>query len=745
MEGYKAGSQKIKILKIGTTLICLFSLAAYGLDLSFPLPRFFMPERIVLALDADSASNLLANKDYKKLIKKRGVIMALADGAVTLRGARDYKPELHGQTPAKASFQSALPIIEQSAMPLRLYSSGIPSAGMVQSAKELYKRQGASLRFSPLSSNDSIVSALSVNLFPTENGSVLNMLFAPEALTCDMLTISLDNKTVWSGAGSGLPADRRLGFALQNEETKLQISHSSGNDSGEESFTLLSGMKGKEKVLICTGHPGQKSAIEAMLPSVVQGLDEFKKDDFYKYELLVLDGIELRSLGQDLESRLVKYVKSGAGSLLLSVDSADFGAEGDSPALEDILPLELSPRSTKMLPDIAMLIIIDVSGSMFGGKLSLAKATGLETISNLKDDDLIAILLFSENREWLYSFKKAKDAVSEEVLEPLKAGGGTKLYEALDEGLKSLANIKMPLKHIVLISDGISQEADFASIVAKARGENISISTIAVGDDFNRELLSFLSNASGGQAYVVSSEDEIPSIIFEDRQRVSRTVFSGERTAIKTALGMDAGAVNGMARFSTKPDSLVYFYSQPGDPLLASKSSGKRNVLLFTSDLHNTYTKSFFENSIALDTFRSIISNLLYEKESSLILNENADSFSVTISSRALSAPRLWLSDSGGRLFGPEAFTEGLPFWWTAKAPPLAPGSYTVLISDRGSIVARAASRINSGLSGKETSSVAAYTEYKTPLFCLFPSGPAWLIAFFISSLCLTLLLRSRQ
>ena len=70
-------------------------------------------------------------------------------------------------------------------------------------------------------------------------------------------------------------------------------------------------------------------------------------------------------------------------------DSPEFGKKGDNPALEELLPVTLLPRSLKDLPDLAVLILIDVSGSMFGDKLSLAKVTGLELLRNLKPSDLV--------------------------------------------------------------------------------------------------------------------------------------------------------------------------------------------------------------------------------------------------------------------------------------------------------------------------------------------------------------------
>jgi Ca-activated chloride channel homolog len=110
----------------------------------------------------------------------------------------------------------------------------------------------------------------------------------------------------------------------------------------------------------------------------------------------------------------------------------------------------------------------------------------------------------------------------------------------------------MPIKHAVLISDGISEPGDFNSLAAWARERGISISAMAVGEGYDRALLNALSAGTGGRLYAVSSVDEIPSLILEDRMSRARTVFSQERVAIRGVSGLPAGFVDGMARLSSR-------------------------------------------------------------------------------------------------------------------------------------------------------------------------------------------------
>ncbi|GAB1432219.1 hypothetical protein MASR2M29_08440 [Spirochaetota bacterium] len=709
------------------------------LNLPFPVLRLLLPERRVFVPDCYNADLWQTEKKLEG-----SIILSLADRAVTVKKTASRSQALLDGAPARPSLARAMPVLERSSLPVKLYCAGKPSASMVEDARSLYKKTGSSLRFVPLAAKKSHLDAMSLNLDPAGEGSVLTLLFSNESTKADSLTVSMDESILWQGFGSELPKDRRQRFTLGQGVSKIKIEAAEGGNYSKKEFTFMGSMNAKEKLLVASSRPDKKSVIEAMLPSKVISLEELKTAELYSYELLVLGGPELAKLGQDLEARLLSYVNSGAGSILFSADSPGFGIEGDSPALEQLLPMALAPRSLKKLPDLAMLLVLDVSGSMFGGKLSIAKAALAETLARLKPDDLAAVLLFSENREWLYRFGKASLARPQDQLEELKAGGGTKLYEALDEGLNSLVKVDMPLRQLILISDGIGEPASYDSIIAKAIKNGINISAMAVGDGFNRELLSLLSRASGGNLYVADSIEDIPSLVMEDRQRLSRTIFSYEKEKIINPAGIAAGSLSGMALFSPKEEGMVHFMSEGGDPLLASRSAGSRNVLLFASDLHNAYTRDFFANSFAQESFRSIMGSLLYDREPAMLISENADGIYITINSRSLAAPECMLADAMGKLYGPVSFSKSMPSWWTVSLPSVPEGPYTILLSDRGSVLARAGCWVNSGFSGREDTSEKAYEQYRTPLFCLFPASPAWLLAFFFFSLCLTLVLRTR-
>ena len=55
------------------------------------------------------------------------------------------------------------------------------------------------------------------------------------------------------------------------------------------------------------------------------------------------------------------------------------------------------------------------------------------------------------------------------------------------------------IRHIVLITDGQAHYGEFGALVRAARADAISISTIAIGDDAEIELLQTIAANAGGR------------------------------------------------------------------------------------------------------------------------------------------------------------------------------------------------------------------------------------------------------
>jgi len=675
-------------------------LAAFALALPMPVPRFFIPART-----------------YNTATQA-----ALLDA-----GARAFRV-------------------------IRMDPPLAPSAADIHAAEAFYTSHGMPVLFAPQRTPDTPLSTYALELSGTGAASRLSLLVDASA-SQEPIVVKLDGKTVLDV--NGTPADRRLDMPIESpnrEGSAMSLELTAGKPGSQRTATLMLAVPGSDapRILLAAPPTAGRSVIEALYPVARIGLDELGAAGIYGYQLVVLDGPHLAELGGSTAAALAEYVERGAGSVMLVVDSPEIGAPGDAPALERILPVDLSPRSLARLPDMALVVALDVSGSMYGDKLSVAKAIGLELVGNLKPSDMVGILLFDDNARWLYqlgpvgAMARADDSAAR-ALSSVRAGGGTRMFPALEESLAALEASNQPERRLIVVSDGISAPADFDAIAARAFADRIPISAMAVGSEFDQALLTRVSNGSGGRFYRVRDATEVPSLIVEDRTNVSRTIFAQEPVGIVDIAGQPAGSLGGMARLGPKPDAVVLFSSEAGDPLLAMRRVGSRSALVYASDIHGRYGADFLSRPGTLSVIKAIIDGLMPEQPPTVTLTETSDGASLSIRGDYLVSPRVAVADEHGTIISESAFATVAPGrYWVALDVQRA-GRYTALIEDRGRTVARVPFFANENIGGMPASTALAAADYVTPFWALLPGRAPWLMAFFALSLCSSLVLRIRR
>jgi hypothetical protein len=391
-----------------------------------------------------------------------------------------------------------------------------------------------------------------------------------------------------------------------------------------------------------------------------------------------------------------------------------------------------------------VLILIDVSGSMFGDKLSLAKVTGLELLRNLKPSDLVGMMLFSDEHRWIYTFQTNASITAASVLEPLTAGGGTDLYPALVDGLSLLAAQPIKARHVVLVTDGVTKPADFQAMADRARNSGISISAMGVGVDVNRPLLERLALQTNGRYYPVQSVEAIPGLLFEDRMSEARAIFGQGKIPVLAMNGERVARIAGMAQYTPTSTASVLFTNDVGDPLLAVKEQGNRAVLFFGSDLYGTYTSDFFATPIATSVFKDRLDALFALSPAQVRVVETSRGISVLVRSDNLVEPTLLLSKEGAAPLEASFRSTG-PGGWGAELVPPVHGLWHATIHDRGGSLASFQLSVNGGLGGVRSDAAAALAAHRTKLFRMVHVPAIWLILFFLSSLVCTILLRVKR
>ena len=351
--------------------------------------------------------------------------------------------------------------------------------------------------------------------------------------------------------------------------------------------------------------------------------------DLQNYDLVIFSDVPANRLNQRQMELLRTYVQDLGGGFVMLGSENSFGLGGYyKTPIEEILPVRTDTEKKKETPSIAMVLVIDKSGSMGGLKIELAKEAARATVELLGRRDKIGIIAFDGSPHWITEMHSASDKLYlSDQIGSLSAGGGTNLYPALQQAYLVLTQTTAKLKHVIVLSDGHSQSGDWYGIVNSMHAERMTVSTVGIGSGADMNLLANIANWGGGRDYFTQDAYNIPQIFAKETVTASKSAIIDEPFVpliIKTTQvleGLDlelAPFLLGYVATQPRPTAEVFLVSDRGDPLLASWQYGLGKSVAFTSDAKARWASDWLEwagfgkfwAQLARDTMRkSTISN----------------------------------------------------------------------------------------------------------------------------------------
>jgi uncharacterized membrane protein len=313
------------------------------------------------------------------------------------------------------------------------------------------------------------------------------------------------------------------------------------------------------------------------------------------YDAVILSDVDPKSLSPAQMNSVETYVRELGGGFILAGGENIYGKDGYSNSpIEMTLPVTFDTR--KRPPTIAMVAVIDVSGSMSQGQLEIAKEAAKAPLKALRDSDQFGVLSFNTNAAWIAPLQPASNRNQLNTgIETLSAGGGTNIYVGLEAALAELKSAPDEVKTVILLSDGITQAADFQSLAASMIRAGINVSSISVGRQSNRELMADIAMWGRGRAYYIDSYDRVPQIFIKETELALGKTLQEQpflpvvAKNIEAFKGIDfnsAPRLLGYVATKAKPTSEVLLTeSWAAEPLLARWQYGLGKAVVFTSDV----------------------------------------------------------------------------------------------------------------------------------------------------------------
>jgi uncharacterized membrane protein len=329
-------------------------------------------------------------------------------------------------------------------------------------------------------------------------------------------------------------------------------------------------------------------------------------EDLQNFHLFILSDVAAPDLSIRQMNLIRTWVKDLGGSFMMLGGENSFGLGGyyHTP-IEEILPVSMDVDKKQDQPSLALVLVVDKSGSMSGNKIELAKAASVASVELLSKDDEIGVVAFDGSYHWVVPLQARRDPrdISETIL-TVQAGGGTSIYPALDQAYQSLSKSRARLKHVILLTDGQSNEGDYASLCSRMVQEKITVSAVAIGQDAAFDILRNIAEWGGGRFYLSEDASNVPQIFTKETMTVSRSSLVEEPFRPKVARsgsiirGIDwekAPLLLGYNTTKPKATSEVLLVSDLGEPVLATWRFGLGKVGAFTSDAKNRWASEWLE------------------------------------------------------------------------------------------------------------------------------------------------------
>ncbi len=328
--------------------------------------------------------------------------------------------------------------------------------------------------------------------------------------------------------------------------------------------------------------------------------------DLQRYDLIMLQNVPAESLDDQQQDMLVAQVRDLGTGLVMIGGPDSFGAGGwHGSRVADVLPVRLDLPDRIIVPEAAIVFVLDNSGSMAASVLGsvrsqqqIANEAAAMAVQSLDRTDLVGVISFNESHRVVkeLSLNTDPDQTASRI-RSIASGGGTTLGPALRVAAQQLANADAKLKQVIVLSDGRSSDAEILEqVAATMAAQDIRVTAIGIGDAADSGSLAAVARAGGGSFYSVINPNLLPRI-FLKAVRIVRSPLVREQIEPVRIDALESPFVAGfesmppvhglvLTRERDEPGIINALRTQNGEPLLAHWNIGLGQVVAFTSDAH---------------------------------------------------------------------------------------------------------------------------------------------------------------
>jgi Ca-activated chloride channel family protein len=178
------------------------------------------------------------------------------------------------------------------------------------------------------------------------------------------------------------------------------------------------------------------------------------------------------------------------------------------------LLIEIRPGASaaQLRMPLGVAFVLDRSGSMAGAKIRHACEALKRAVGALAPDDMAAVISFERRTRVDVPLETVGDGAAIcRRIDKIRADGGTRMAPAMSRALEQLGRSRAGLlRRMILLTDGQTEgEDDCLAVADEAGRQQVSITALGLGRDWNEDLLIELGNRSSGTADAISAPEQI--------------------------------------------------------------------------------------------------------------------------------------------------------------------------------------------------------------------------------------------
>jgi Ca-activated chloride channel homolog len=503
---------------------------------------------------------------------------------------------------------------------LVLLSDGRENAGRALAAAQAAKDAGVAIYYSPLNLTFPQEVAAEQLVLPTEvkfgepfyaKVVVTSVKETPARLSLYRNGEFLGSQVVRLNAGKNVLSYRQS-LEQAGAHVYQALVEAEGDVIEENNRAIgLTVVRGKPQVLLVDKEPEQAGNLANALRSQYidvkvtgpEGLPN-TMTALEKYDGVILSNVSSLKMARGQMALVRDYVRDQGGGLIMLGGEESFGLGGFyRTPVEEALPVTMEVKQKVDIPSLAVMLVVDRSGSMAMGmkdndkvnKLEAAKEAAHLVVDLLDARNEVGVLSFDTEFVWHVPLQPAKDkAAIHREISAIKAGGGTDGYPAVREAYKALFDSNALLKHVIFLTDGQMQLSSFPALLTRMAKDKITVTAVAIGSDADVDFMTRVSKMGRGRFYFTEETTTVPRIFTLETQLSSKAslveqpfkpaVTNPSHETIQDIDWSKAPPLGGYVATTTKGTADQVLMTHQEDPLLAAWRYGLGRSVAFTAD-----------------------------------------------------------------------------------------------------------------------------------------------------------------